>query len=468
MIVPGMAPMYVRRWPRISASSRTPPTEMRTNLRPSVRAIEWPSDVLPTPGGPTKQRIGPERSPSFSFETARYSRIRSFTLSRSKWSSSRTFRAWPEVEVVLRLLVPGQAEDPLDIGADDAVLGRCRRELLEPGQLTVDSLTGLFGELDLVRAVAELLDLGLLGIGLAELLLDRLQLLAQEVLALRGLHLGDDLVLDLRPELGDLELAVEDHEHRAESLLDVLLLEQLLLLLGLQAQRRRDEVTEGARVVDVRGGKRQLLGEVRDEPDQAGEERLDVLHQRLGLRRLLVDVGSLDEAADEVGLVLHPVEEADSGDPLHEDAQRAVGDADHLLHDRGRANLVEVVPAGLLELAGPSRLRARSGGCRRRRPRRDAPSAPGRSRAGAPSRGTRPCPSGQDRQLRRELELVDFDLLFHQLGHVPLLMRISTRSGLTGFLAKGRTIVRMPRLYVALAASTSMSAESAIWRVNRP
>ena len=30
---------------------------MRTNLRPSARAIECPSDVLPTPGGPTKQRI---------------------------------------------------------------------------------------------------------------------------------------------------------------------------------------------------------------------------------------------------------------------------------------------------------------------------------------------------------------------------------------------------------------------------
>ena len=92
MIVPGIAPMYVRRCPRISDSSRTPPTEMRENLRPSARAIEWPSDVLPTPGGPTKQRIGPVRS-FFSFETARYSMIRSFTFSRSKWSSSRIWRA---------------------------------------------------------------------------------------------------------------------------------------------------------------------------------------------------------------------------------------------------------------------------------------------------------------------------------------------------------------------------------------
>ena len=35
---------------------------MRTNLRPSARAIDWPSEVLPTPGGPTKQRIWPEIS----------------------------------------------------------------------------------------------------------------------------------------------------------------------------------------------------------------------------------------------------------------------------------------------------------------------------------------------------------------------------------------------------------------------
>ena len=41
-----------------------------------------PRLVLPTPGGPTKQRIGPCRS-AFSLRTARYSRMRSLTLSRS-------------------------------------------------------------------------------------------------------------------------------------------------------------------------------------------------------------------------------------------------------------------------------------------------------------------------------------------------------------------------------------------------
>src|ERR1700704_4635053 len=60
-IRPGSAPTYVRRWPRISASSRTPPSDTRTNLRPMARATDSPSDVLPTPGGPTSASTAPLR-----------------------------------------------------------------------------------------------------------------------------------------------------------------------------------------------------------------------------------------------------------------------------------------------------------------------------------------------------------------------------------------------------------------------
>src|SRR4029450_2891506 len=207
-----------------------------------------------------------------------------------------------EVEVVLRLLVPGEADDPLDVRADDPVFGRGRRQFLEPPQFAIDSLARLLRERPFVRAVPELRDLGLLWVGLAELLLDRLQLLAQEVLALRGLHLRLDLVLDLRAELRHFELAVEDHEHRPQALLDVVQLEQLLFLVGLQSQRRGAEVAERARVVDVGRGERELLGEVRDEADQASEEVPDVLRERLRLGCLLVDVRDLDEAAEKVRL----------------------------------------------------------------------------------------------------------------------------------------------------------------------
>ena len=127
----------------------------------------------------------------------------------------------------------------------------------------------VLGQLQLGELRAQLVHLGLLLVALAELLLDRLQLLAQEVLALALLHLRLDLRLDLRAELDHLELTAEDRRDRAQALLDVRGLEQLLLLLRLQAHGRGDEVGEDGRVVDVRRGELQLLGQVRDRRDDA-------------------------------------------------------------------------------------------------------------------------------------------------------------------------------------------------------
>ena len=159
------------------------------------------------------------------------------------------------------------------------------------------------------------------------------------------------LRLDLRAELGDLELAIEDHEHGAQALLDVVELEQLLLLLGLQPQGRGHEVAEGARLVDVRGGERKLLGQIRHEPDQAREEVLHVLLQRLGLGRFLDRRPEPPRTRPtRYGSSWTWLDEADPADPLDEDPQRAVGNADHLLYDRGGADLVQVVPAGLLDV----------------------------------------------------------------------------------------------------------------------
>ena len=59
-------------------------------LRPSARATDSPSEVLPTPGGPTSAITAPEPRPPIDLETAgarrariaRYSTIRSLTSSR--------------------------------------------------------------------------------------------------------------------------------------------------------------------------------------------------------------------------------------------------------------------------------------------------------------------------------------------------------------------------------------------------
>jgi hypothetical protein len=53
----------------------------RWNSRPRVLAIDRPTLVLPTPGGPTKHRIGPRRLFLICL-TARYSMTRFFSFSR--------------------------------------------------------------------------------------------------------------------------------------------------------------------------------------------------------------------------------------------------------------------------------------------------------------------------------------------------------------------------------------------------
>ncbi len=68
------------------------PALTRTNFRSMARAIDWPSEVLPTPGGPTKHRIGALPFGA-SLRTARNSMMRCLILSRPKWSWSRIRRA---------------------------------------------------------------------------------------------------------------------------------------------------------------------------------------------------------------------------------------------------------------------------------------------------------------------------------------------------------------------------------------
>jgi len=54
-----MLPIYVLRWPLISASSFTPPREILMNFLFRAFAMEEAKDVFPTPGGPTKHSTGP-------------------------------------------------------------------------------------------------------------------------------------------------------------------------------------------------------------------------------------------------------------------------------------------------------------------------------------------------------------------------------------------------------------------------
>ena len=106
---------------------------------------------------------------------------------------------------------------------------------------------------------------------------------------------------------------------------------------------------ERTRVVDVRRRELQLLRQVRREADDLREEALHVARQRLDLRSVVVLVRDRLELGDEIRIVGDVAGDADSVEAADQDAERPVGNADHLVDDRDRPDFVDVVPARHLD-----------------------------------------------------------------------------------------------------------------------
>ena len=194
----------------------------------------------------------------------------------------------------------GSDDEPVHVGPDDADLGRGGRDPAHPVDLLDRPGADLLRHAGGLDLLAELVDLGLLRVVLAQLALDRLELLAEDVLPLGLVHLGLDLALDLPLELEDLDLAREERADELEPLLDVDRLEQLLALLGRHVGAVRHHVGEEAGLGDVArgdGGLGRDRGAVRD---VLLDLRLHAADERLDLDALGRLVGELLDARGEV------------------------------------------------------------------------------------------------------------------------------------------------------------------------
>ena len=216
-----------------------------------------------------------------------------------------------DVELVLGLGGPRQRDEPVEVGARDRVLGRLRRHLAQPVELLVGGLA--WPPRACPAASIRLRNSSIsccAVVVLAELLLDRLHLLAQVVLALRLADLVGDLRLDAARDLLQLDLARDDLDELLDAVLDVVPLEQADLLLDGDVEHRSGEVGQARRIAGA-GGQDHLAEIVRDvlgvlhEPlelvDQAPHQRVEVdagvemlveradrrLHERLGGREAI-------------------------------------------------------------------------------------------------------------------------------------------------------------------------------------
>ena len=98
------------------------------------------------------------------------------------------------VEPLVGALRPRHGDEPVEVGANDGCLWRLLADALEPAELALRLLLHLFGHAGLGDLRAVLVDDR--GVVVPELLLDRLELPAQDVLTLLLLHTRVDVVAD--------------------------------------------------------------------------------------------------------------------------------------------------------------------------------------------------------------------------------------------------------------------------------
>ena len=251
-----------------------------------------------------------------------------------------------EIDELVGPLVPGQRDQPVEIGARHGVFGGSGRHLREAIELAEGLFLHRVGHPDGVDLRAQLLGfLGLL-ISLAELFLDGLELLAKEVLALIFADLGLDLRLNLRAELENLELLDEDPVQAIHARPHIERREDFLLDRRADGgQARGDEIGELARIGDVGRERLQIVGEQRRQRDDLLEVALDVALQGVDLEVVFVTkliVGDGDRGAQirpclDEAIELHPRE------TLDDQAEAAVGQLEHLVDVGDGADGVEVV-----------------------------------------------------------------------------------------------------------------------------
>ena len=261
---------------------------------------------------------------------------------------SRILLRFVEIALDPALDAPRDRQQPVEIIAHDGGLGRHRAHLAELLELGHGLLAGFLRQLGLLDLVLELGQVVAAFLAVAELLLDRLHLLVQIVLALSLLHLTLDAAPDLALDLEDRDLALHQREDTLQPLGDRSDLEDLLLLGDLDGEMRGDGVGELRIVFDLARGAehfgRDLLVELHVAfelgHDRAGK-RLDLV---LGADRLLDGRG----LGLEIIFVIGKAGDGGAARALDQHLHGAVRQFQQLQHRGERAEFIDAVGSRLV------------------------------------------------------------------------------------------------------------------------
>jgi len=110
------------------------------------------------------------------------------------------------LEIVFRLLAPRQVQNKLQIAARHVVIRRAARQPLQPAHLALELFLRFLWKIRFLKALPEQIEIRLLPVFLAQLLLNRPQLLPQQILPLLLRHLIPRARGNLLPQFQDLQL----------------------------------------------------------------------------------------------------------------------------------------------------------------------------------------------------------------------------------------------------------------------
>ena len=248
-----------------------------------------------------------------------------------------------DVHVVGGLLAPGDVENPVDVGANDGVLRRANLHLPQALELLVRDVVGLARQVRLGQALFEDVEVALIAFLFAQLFLDGLELLAQDVLALVLAHLLFDLGVDAVPHFEDFELTREQAQDLANAFLRVERLEELRLLIdwGVEVCRHQvGELTVLLNRIDERAG---LARQLRHELDDLLGNVAEAHRERFAFDVLGFGFVEARDAGANVRFGGHHLFETDSYEALENEAVIARAMLERFEDARRDADRIEVV-----------------------------------------------------------------------------------------------------------------------------
>ena len=255
-----------------------------------------------------------------------------------------------DVVVHLGALLPRHLDQPVDVVAHDRGLRGHRRHQLQLVELGLRLLARLLRHAGLGDALFQLAELVRGVLEVAELLLDRLHLLVEVVLALALLHLRLHAAADLLLDLQHLHLALDHGHDLLEARAHVLRFQDLLLFGKLERHVRGDGVGEAPGLLDAGERGQDLRRHLLVELDVLLEVRHDRARQHVHLALVvLLDVGQRRHVGGEVAVRLDVLDHG-ARDALDQHLDRAVGELEQLQDGRDRADGVEVAALRIVDV----------------------------------------------------------------------------------------------------------------------